>query len=154
MRASVRPLLACSAASRSACAVASESAIRASASLRPGGHRPGDLRLLGPQLAPGHRGLGRPALPGRRPGQGVRPARDRPQPLLGGPDLEPGVGLGFPGGAGLRGQGVPVRHAGVPGAGRAGGLTGAVGVPLAVLGLGEPGGEPGQRGEVALALLG
>ncbi len=133
-----------------ACAVASDSLIRASAISASGGHGPGDLGLPCPQPAPGHRGLGCPALPGRRPGQGVRPASDRPQALLGGPDLEPGVGLGFPGRAGLRGQAVPVRTVHVL---RHGWLAGLSRVVLA-LGLGELGAESFELGERAFALRG
>src|SRR5215472_17179333 len=68
--------------------------------IRPHGHGPGNFCLLRALPARGRRGLGRPALAHRGRGEGVGPARDRPQPLLGGPDLQPGIGLGLPRGTG------------------------------------------------------
>ena len=55
---------------------------------------PGHGGLGGPPLAALGRALAGGALGGRGRGQGLGAAADRPQPLLRGPDLEPGLHLG------------------------------------------------------------
>ena len=150
--ASALPLLDCSAASRSAWAVASDSAILARAASAPVATAPATSACCARSRRLASAACAARAFPDRRRGQGVGPARDRPQPFLGRPDLKPGVGLGLPGRAGLSGQVVPVR--GLRRVWRLPGLAGVGRAVLACLCLLEPGDEPGQRGGIALALPG
>src|SRR5215470_12993944 len=76
------------------------------------GHRTGDPGLLMPQPAALGGRPGRLALADRRRGQRVRAPSDRPEPFLGRPDLEAGVGLGLPGGGGPPGEFLAARLTG------------------------------------------
>ena len=72
------------------------------------GHRAGHHRLPLTLDPPGGRALRGLPLGRGRGDQRVRPARDRAEPFLGRPDLQPRFHLGVPSGGHLPGQGLPV----------------------------------------------